>query len=237
MAKRKYILGAGGVGLLALAVAFVSCQDATPRAQTIVGADGTEQPVPPGTVVNNFNYPEGEAPPNQQLALSADQAIAAYSTQLLLSNEAARGAFEQGLICTAAGISFEAQQQATQSGQPVERVLAAKLQIANQRMSKGWELLERVSFQAGDRDKFFGPAVDILALQMAMDWAAKGTGIPAGCEVIPETVTGPVAQVIDTTGSMLRLKTQIPVMTQPAEIVQAPVEVPQEVDADAGQTE
>jgi len=234
--KRKYFYGASGVGLLALAVAFVSCQPSTPKTQTIVGADGTQQPVPPGTTIVNHNYPEGTAPLSQSMALSADQAVAEYGTRLLLSTEAARGSFEQGVICTAAGISFEVHQEANATGQPVERLLAARLQMANERMAKGWELLDRVSFRPGDRDKFFVPLVDILAIQMAQQWAKDGSGIPGGCSVIPETVTAPVAQLVDVTGSMLRTMKQVPVMVPDATAHQPLVANP-EVNVDAVQTE
>ena len=233
MAKRKYIMGASGVGLLTLAVAFVSCQDGRPQAQTVVGADGQSQVVEPGTTIVNHNYPEGTRAPDQGMALSAEKAMAEYQTRLILLRESARGSLEQGLICTAAGISFQAHQESNESGQPVERFLAARLEQANQRMSKGWELVERVSFRAGDRDKFNLPLFDIIAIEMAMDWAAAGKGIPAGCEVIPETVTGPANATVEATGSMLRLKRQVPVMAPTDQAAQQPT---QEVQ-DAGQTE
>ena len=235
MAKRKYIMGASGVGLLTLAVAFVSCQDGRPQAQTVVGADGQSQVVEPGTTIVNHNYPEGFSPPDQGMALSAEQAMAEYQTRLILLRESARGSFEQGLTCTAAGISFQAHQEATEAGQPVERYLAARLEQANKRMADGWALVERVSFRAGDRDKFYAPLLDIMAIEMAMDWAASGKGIPAGCEVIPETVTGPAQATVDATGSMLRLKRQVPVMVPTDQAAQTPA--PAMEVQDAGQTE
>lgn len=234
--KKKYFWGASGVGLVTLAVAFVSCQDGTPQPQTVVGADGVAQSIEPGTTIVNHNYPEGTAPPNQTMALSAEQAMAEYSTRLILLKESARGSFEQGLICTAAGISFQAHQEANAAGQPVERFLAARLEQANKRMSEGWSLVERVSFNPGDRDKFYGPLIDILALNMAMEWAASGAGIPAGCEVIPETVTGPTQTVVDATGSMLRTKNQVPTLVPLDQTAQQPTQT-EEVPIDAGQTE
>jgi hypothetical protein len=198
---------------------------------TYINADGEETVAPSGTTIVNHNYPEGTAPPNNPLTLSAESAAGEYDVRLSLALESARASLEQGLTCTAATFLIEAMGESQNSGVPVEQLLLKKVELINQKGAKGWALVDRVSFRAQDRQKFFDPAVDLTALNVALDIARQGGSIPV-CEVIPETIFGPQGDLIEAGGSYLRLKRQVPTLS-PSQ----PEEVAQEIDVDAGETE
>ena len=228
--KVFYTFATGGT-LLAVAFGLLAyCSDGNGDV-TYINAEGQETAAPPGTQIINHNYPEGTAPPDNTLTLSAESAAGEYDVRLAVALESARASLEQGITCTAATFLIEAMGESQNTGVPVEQLLLKKVELVNAHGSKGWALVDRVSFRAQDRQKFFDPTVDLAALNMALDIARQGGSIPV-CEVIPETVFGPQGDLVEAGGSYLRLKRQVPTLA-PAQ----PEEVAQEIDINAGQTE
>jgi hypothetical protein len=230
LGKFFYTFATGGT-LLAVGFGLVAyCGDGGGQV-TYINENGEEQSAPPGTTINNYNYPEGTAPPRDGLSLSAESAAGEYEVRLSLAAEAAKASLNQAITCTAADLLIEAHQESRATGVSVERLLLKKIDLVTRQGADGWKLVERVSFRPEDRQKFLDPVGDLAALTEALSIVQSGGDIPT-CEIIPETAFGPQGDLVEAGGSYLRLKRQVPTITP-----EQPDEVAQEVDIDAGETE